>query len=127
MTDGSLRALVIDYGGVLTDGPSMLGLVARVRAAGNACALVTDAHAVPDGVAEMFDLVVLGPALGARKPDPEVFRRVAAVLEVTAAECVVVDDLARNVRGARAAGSVTVLHRAPTETIAEVEILFGLR
>lgn len=121
-----VRALVMDYGGVLTDGPSMHGLVARVRAAGFPCALVTDAHAVPDGVADGFDLVVLGPSLGARKPDPEVFRRVAAALGVRAAECVVVDDLARNVSGARAAGAVTVLHRAPIETIAEVEILFGL-
>jgi hypothetical protein len=39
---------------------------------------------------------------------------------------VVVDDLARNVRGARAAGAVVVHHVDVARTIAEVEILLDL-
>lgn len=120
-----LRALVMDYGGVLTDGPEMIALVRRTRAAGIATALLSDAHAVPDGVAALFDLVVLGPALGVRKPDPEVFRRVAAALGVAVTECVVVDDVMANVRGARAAGAVVVRHVGAESTTAEVEILLG--
>jgi HAD superfamily hydrolase (TIGR01509 family) len=123
----SLRALVMDYAGVLTDGPRLLELVRRVRAAGSPTALVTDADAVPDACAAAFDLVVLGAALGVRKPDPEVYRRVAARLGVAVTDCVVVDDHARNARGARAAGAVVVHHGDEETTIAEVAALFDLR
>lgn len=125
-TPTGLRALVMDYGGVLTDGAPMLSLPHRARRAGLATAIVSDAHAVPGAVARLFDVVVLGGSLGVRKPDPEVFRRVAGLLKVAPAECVVVDDLVRNVRGATAAGAVGVLHRAVDSTVEEVEILLGL-
>ncbi|WP_308282535.1 HAD-IA family hydrolase [Pseudonocardia nigra] len=82
--------------------------------------------AVPDDCAALFDVVALGPALGVRKPDPEVFRRVADRLGLTPAECVVVDDLPANLQGARAAGAVVVHHRDAATTIAEVEILLDL-
>ena len=74
----ALRGLLMDYGGVLTDGPELAAAVRRARAAGIATALVSDAREVPAAVAALFDAVVLGPALGVRKPDPEVFRRAAA-------------------------------------------------
>lgn len=121
-----LRALVMDYGGVLTDGPEMLDLVRRARAAGHPTALVSDAHAVSDDVAALFDVLVLGPVLGVRKPDPEVFRRAAQRLGVDVTECVVVDDLAANVRGARAAGAVVVHHVDAGTTVGEVGVLLGL-
>src|SRR6476620_2454864 len=98
----ALRGLLMDYGGVLTDGPDLAAAVRRARAAGVATALVTDAHQVPDEVVALFDVVVLGPTLGVRKPDPEVFRRTAVRLGLTPQECVVVDDHLANVRGARA-------------------------
>ena len=116
----------MDYAGVLSDGPQLLELVHRVRAGGMPTALVTDAEAVPDSYAAQFDLVVLGAALGVRKPDPEVYRRVAARLGVPITDCVVVDDHARNVRGARAAGAVVVHHHDEAVTIAEVAALFEL-
>ena len=115
-----LRALLMDWGGVLTDGPEMLDLVRRAAAAGVHTALVTAAPAVPGDCAAAFDVV----ALGARKP--EAFRQVARRLGVGPADCVVVDDLARNVAGARAAGAVVVHHTDAERTIAEVEILLGL-
>ena len=54
------------------------------------------------------------------------YRRTAA-LGLAAKECVVVDDLPRNVRGARAAGAIGVLHDEPDTTVGEVEILLALR
>lgn len=119
-------ALIMDYGGVLTDGGAMLDLPRRARAAGIPTALLSDAHVVPDAVRALFDLVVLGGAAGVRKPDPEVFHRVAAMLGVRAADCVVVDDLPGNVRGARAAGAVVVCHTDPDVTVGEVEVLLDL-
>ena len=121
-----LRALVMDYAGVLDDGSDLLDLVRRARAAGVPTALVSDAHLVPDACAALFDVVVLGPAIGVRKPDPEVFRRVATMLGRSVRECVVVDDSPRNVRGARAAGAVAVHHQHGETTVTDVEILLDL-
>jgi HAD superfamily hydrolase (TIGR01509 family) len=116
----------MDYGGVLTDGDAPLDLVRRARAAGRPTALVSDAHSVPDDVAALFDVLVLGPALGVRKPDPEVFRRTAERLGLAPEECVVVDDVPANLRGARAAGAVVVLHVDPDRTVDEVRVLLDL-
>lgn len=121
-----LRGLIMDYGGVLTDGPTVLDAVRRARSTGIATALVTDAHAVPDICAASFDLVVLGPALGVCKPDPEIYRRVAARLGLDPADCVVVDDRAANLRGARTLGSVVVRHVDAAQTVAELDVLLGL-
>jgi HAD superfamily hydrolase (TIGR01509 family) len=121
-----VQALVMDYAGVLTDGPQLLELVGRVRSTGARTALVTDADEVPDACADAFDLVVLGAALGVRKPDPELYRRVAARLGVPVTGCVVVDDQLGNVRGARAAGAVVVHHHDEDATIAELEAVFDL-
>ncbi len=122
----ALRGLLMDYGGVLTDGPQPADIVRRARAAGVATALVSDAHEVPAEVAALFDAVVLGPTLGVRKPDPEVFRRAAARLGLTPRECVVVDDHLANVRGARTAGAVLVHHTDAAATVDELCALFGL-
>jgi beta-phosphoglucomutase-like phosphatase (HAD superfamily) len=51
----------------------------------------------------------------------------AARLGVAVTDCVVVDDHARNARGARAAGAVVVHHGDEETTIAEVAALFDLR
>ncbi|TQM15134.1 HAD superfamily hydrolase (TIGR01509 family) [Pseudonocardia kunmingensis] len=122
-----VRALLMDYAGVLTEAPELLDVVARARAAGVATALVSDAQVVPDACAAAFDLLALGDALGVRKPDPELYRRVAGRLGVGVAECVVVDDHVRNVRGARAAGAVVVHHRSADVTVMELEALLDLR
>lgn len=116
----------MDYAGVLADGPQLLDLVRRVRSTGTPTALVTDADTVPEPCAAVFDLVVLGSMLGVRKPDPDLYRRVADRIGVPVTCCVVVDDHERNVRGARAAGAVVVHHRDEAATIDELSVLFDL-
>ncbi|MCW0213370.1 MAG: HAD-IA family hydrolase [Pseudonocardia sp.] len=119
-----LRGLILDYGGVLTDGEAMAAVPRRARAAGLRLALLSDAHAVPDELREEFDVVVLGAATGARKPDPEAFRRTAELLGLPPGDCVVVDDVPVNVRGAVACGAVGVLHSTPEITLCELGVLF---
>ena len=87
---------------------------------------MSSAGSVSREIEALFDVLVLGGTVGAVKPDPEVYRRTAALLGLTAAECVVVDDLQANIRGAREAGAVGVLHDDPDTTIGEVEILLAL-
>ena len=83
-----LRALIMDYGGVLTDEPSMLDVVRRAAAAGHATALVSDADEIPAGYAEPFDLVVLGGTFEVRKPDPEIYELTLSRLGLPAEACV---------------------------------------
>ncbi|MEJ8281473.1 HAD-IA family hydrolase [Pseudonocardia spirodelae] len=125
----ALRGLIVDYGGVLDvpgDGELLLGYARRAAAAGVRTALFSGAHAVPDDVAAAFGTVLLGAVRGARKPSPHAFAAAAAELELAAADCVVVDDLAACVRGAAAAGAVGVRHTGADSTLAELEVLLGV-
>ncbi len=118
--------LIVDYGGVLDDGPLVLDFARRARAAGVRTAVFSGGHSVPDDCAETFEVVLLGAAYGARKPSPQAFTNAAGALGLEPRRCVVVDDVPANVRGAAAAGAVGVLHRDPEATLSELEILFGV-
>lgn len=75
---------------------------------------------------EMFDSVVISGEVGLRKPEPEIYRLVADRLELLPQQCVFVDDLMPNVRGAAAVGMVGVHHVTPHQTLDELEALFGV-
>ncbi len=106
---------------------SMVGLVARARAAGLRTALLSNSWGndypteLMDG---LFDVVVISGEVGMRKPELRIYRHTADVLGLPPRECVMVDDLPRNIRAAAAAGMVGVLHRSYEETLGELEILF---
>ncbi len=70
--------------------------------------------------------MLLSGETGLRKPAPEAFAAAAGRLGVAPAECVLVDDLAANVRGAVAAGLVGVVHRTRAATVTELGALLGL-
>ncbi|ODU00822.1 MAG: hypothetical protein ABS81_22455 [Pseudonocardia sp. SCN 72-86] len=121
-----MRGLILDVGGVLTDGPPVTDLPRRASSAGIRTALLTDATSVPPELAALVDVVRLGPD-GPRKPHPEAFRAAAEALGVPVEQCVVVDDAEANLRGAREAGAVVVRHSDADTTVLEVEILLDLR
>jgi HAD superfamily hydrolase (TIGR01509 family) len=85
---------------------------------------LTSAHRVPPEVGALVDVVLTGDRVP-RKPDPEAFRAAALALGVPVERCVVVDDAAVNVRGARRAGAVIVAHVDVETTVAELDVLFG--
>jgi len=108
--------------------PMMVSVVRRARAAGIRTALLSNSwhmdvydRATWD---EIFDAIVISGDVGMRKPDADIYLHTAALLGVGPTECVFVDDLAVNVRGAAAVGMVGILHVSAEATAAEVDALF---
>lgn len=107
----------------------MLGLIRRAHAAGLRTALLSNSwgdHYPEDTWEGLFDAVVISGRVGMRKPEARIFRHTADLLGLRPEDCVMVDDLPHNVRGAVAAGMVGVLHHSYEETALELEALFDL-
>jgi HAD superfamily hydrolase (TIGR01509 family) len=130
-----LKALVLDYGGVLTDPgednppePPLLTAVRKARQQGLKTALLSNADGwwqPPAHWHGLFDATVISGEVGLAKPDTAIYLLTAAKLGLEPGECVFVDDLAVNVRGAAAAGMVGVHHRSTRTTLEELEILLA--
>jgi HAD superfamily hydrolase (TIGR01509 family) len=115
-------------GGLAELRDDMLGLVRRARHSGLRTALLSNSwgdEAYPEEEWEgAFDVVVISGRVGMRKPEEAIFRHTATLLGVPTDQCVMVDDLAGNIRGAVATGMVGVLHTSYEETAEELEVLF---
>jgi epoxide hydrolase-like predicted phosphatase len=111
------------------DDDGMVGVVRRARAAGLRTALLSNSWGNQydqQMLSELFDAAVISGEVGLRKPEPEIYRLAASRLGVQPAQCVFVDDLPPNVRGAVAVGMVGVHHLDTETTVTELEALFGL-
>jgi putative hydrolase of the HAD superfamily len=117
------------FAGFEVSQPIMLDALRRARSAGLRTALLSNSWGLDyprAGWGELFDTVVISGEVGMRKPEPEIYRLAATRLGVEAAECVFVDDLAPNIRGAVAVGMVGIHHRGAEQTVTELEGVFGL-
>jgi putative hydrolase of the HAD superfamily len=109
--------------------PSMLDAVRTARRRGLKTALLSNSWGLDyprDQWAGAFDAVVISGEVGMRKPEPGIYLHTARLLGLPPQECVFVDDLAPNVRGATAVGMVGVRHVSAGESIRELETLFGI-
>jgi epoxide hydrolase-like predicted phosphatase len=109
--------------------PAMSEVVRRARAAGLRTGLLSNSwgdHYLRDGWEEIFDAVVISGEVGMRKPEPRIYQHTAELLGVEPSQCVFVDDLAINVRGAVEAGMIGVHHTTFDATVIELEAMFGL-
>jgi putative hydrolase of the HAD superfamily len=92
--------------------PEAIEAIERARAAGCRLALLSNELDLFYGadfrrrlpLLETFDLIVDATHTGILKPDPRAYAAVTDGLGVAPADCVFVDDQARNVAGARAVG-----------------------
>ncbi len=109
---------------------SMLDAVRSARRQGIRTGLLSNSWGVDgyprEGWDELFDAVVISGEVGLRKPQREIYQLASDLIGVPPEECVFVDDLAHNVRGAAAAGMCGVHHTDVAATLAELEVLFGL-
>lgn len=99
--------------------PGVAALLDEIRQAGLQTAIVSASHNTPIvlnclQIADRFDVVIAGPEADAGpgrnrpKPAPDLFLLAAERLGVQPWECLVVEDAASGVEGARQAGMVTV-------------------
>ncbi|HEX8867815.1 MAG TPA: HAD-IA family hydrolase [Lentzea sp.] len=131
-----LKALVLDYGGVLTDPgednakePPLLTALRMAKAGGLKTALLSNADGwwhPPAAWQGLFDATIVSGEVGLAKPQEEIYLLTATELGLQPSECVFVDDLAINVRGAAEAGMVGVHHRSTESTLEELEILLAI-
>jgi putative hydrolase of the HAD superfamily len=92
--------------------PEVLGLVRQLSASHTVAMFTNNPFLLKRHLGEVFPAVLeifgerafVAAELGARKPDPEAFRRLAARLEREPGEILFIDDKAENVAGAREAG-----------------------
>jgi epoxide hydrolase-like predicted phosphatase len=108
---------------------SMVDVVRRAREGGVRTALLSNSWGMAYDRSDwdrLFDALVISGEVGLRKPEPEIYRLAAERLGARPEECVFVDDLAVNVRGAAAVGMVGVHHTAVESTVEELETLFGV-
>lgn len=71
-------------------------------------------------LAQYFSLIVSGAELEQSKPAPDIFLRTAALLGVNPVECVVIEDSANGVRGAKAAGMKCIGYRNPNSGLQDL-------
>jgi putative hydrolase of the HAD superfamily len=100
---------------------SVLDFVREVRAAGHPVALATNATSdLRDdlalfGLDDEFDHVLSSAEIGWHKPSREYFTAALNALALPAPECMLVDDTARHVAGARAAGLLAMRWTGPQD------------
>jgi len=117
------------FAGMGPDEP-MLAAVRRARAEGIRTGLIS--NSLGEGrydrstFPELFDAVVISGEEGMHKPQPEIYRLGAERVGLAPEECVFVDDLRENCRGAEAVGMTAVLHRGAESTLPRLEELLGI-
>ncbi|MFD4642193.1 HAD-IA family hydrolase [Lentzea sp. NPDC058436] len=131
-----LKALVLDYGGVLTDPgednpaePPLLTALRKAKGHGLRTALLSNADGwwqPPRALDGLFDVTIISGEVGLAKPDVDIYLLTATKLGLEPGECVFVDDLSVNIHGAAEAGMVGVHHRSTRSTLEELEILLAI-
>lgn len=105
----------------------MTALVRRARDRGIRTGLLSNSwgNSYPPHLFDgMFDAVVISGEVGMRKPEERIFRYTLELMELSAPECVFVDDLRHNIDAAVSFGLVGIHHVSYAETATELDILF---
>ncbi|MEU8796380.1 HAD family phosphatase [Spirillospora sp. NPDC048819] len=110
---------------------TMLQALRRVREHGVPVAIVSnalgdDCYRDVD-LADLADAAVISSEVGTRKPGRRIYAIACERLGVAPRDCVMVDDLEQNLRGAARLRIGGILHRDPAATVHRLETLLGLK
>ena len=110
----------------------MIAFMASLRAEGYRMALLTNnvrewelrwRSMAP--IDDIFELVIDSAFVGVRKPEPEIYELALTGLDLSAAECLFIDDIELNCEAARDVGMQAVVYRDVEQAIAEVREALG--
>jgi epoxide hydrolase-like predicted phosphatase len=124
--EGLLRSMMA---GFVPNSSPMVAVVLAARAQGIRTALLSNSWGLDydrTGWDKLFDAVVISGEVGLRKPEPEIYLLAAERLGLPPEECVFVDDLAPNVRGAADVGMVGVHYAHHERAVTELRELLGI-
>jgi putative hydrolase of the HAD superfamily len=110
--------------------PKMVNAIIAIRRAGFPTALLSNSWGPGgyprDTFGDLFDGVVISGEVGLRKPEPEIYRMAAKLIDAEPSSCVFIDDIKDNVEGAEAVGMTGIHHREAEATVTKLEEIFGL-
>jgi putative hydrolase of the HAD superfamily len=108
----------------------MIDTIAKIKAAGIPTAIVSNSMGDRGyqgfDMQSLADVVVISGEHGVRKPSRRLYLIACEQLGVDPTNCVMVDDVPRNLSGAARLGIRGVHHTNAADTKAELEALFGL-
>lgn len=109
--------------------PEMVDIIKRIRMAGVPTCLLSNswgrADYPYDVLEDLFDAMIFSGEVGMRKPEPPIYLMAAERLGRRPSDCVFVDDLKVNVKGAEAVGMKGILHTDVDGTVAKLETHFA--
>jgi HAD superfamily hydrolase (TIGR01509 family) len=115
------------YNDIFTPNPPAIDVLARVKAAGLKTLLLSNTDPERFGFVRrrfpevgLFDGFVLSYELKLLKPDPEIYLAAARLGRSDPADCVFIDDMEENVRGAVEAGLAGIHYRPETDLASEL-------
>lgn len=78
-----------------------------------------------NSIVNLFDTVILSCDVGMIKPDPRIFLLMSQKLGVQPSECVMIDDRAENIAGAKSIGMQGIVFASTAQARAELDIILG--
>lgn len=107
---------------------AMVALVKRLRAQGYKTGLLSNVDNVLMGTlfdsaeqAALFDAVVLSSVVGKVKPSADIYEHILDELQVAPQEALMIDDLERNVTGAREIGMPGIVYQSYDQFVAALQ------
>ena len=128
--DISYEAFFEMYNDIFSLNAPAVDILARVKAAGTKTLLLSNTDPERFGFVRtrfpeilFFDEYVLSYELKLLKPDPAIYLAAARLAGTQPQECVFIDDMEENVKGAIATGLAGILYRPETDLAAELKKL----
>jgi putative hydrolase of the HAD superfamily len=105
-----------------------VGCITNNMAQGHGPGMAADASAASASsqVMALFDLIIESSKVGVRKPDPEIYQMMCEALNVRAENCLYLDDLGINCKGAAQVGMTAIKVVSEAQALKDLAAATGL-